>query len=220
MSLCRLQALGSRSFESEPMNALPFIIGGGLVALIVAASAKAKASTGSSTPKPSSSTPKPSGSTTSPSTTTPVIVGPGGTAPAYLSSLPYVIAMRVIQLSDPALQQAQGIWLNDNGYPQTGDAVLKYSRGEITDLELRQIAQAEFKANAATTPATIAKPKGTTEMDRYGSYLLAQGDDDSLYSYALSSTSIPLVTQAAARLAAAGDTRAAALTQHLADLTI
>lgn len=191
------------------MNALPFIIGGGLVALIVAASAKAKASTSSSTPKPSSSTPKPSGSTTSPSTTT----------PAYLSSLPYVIAMRVIQLSDPSLQQAQGIWLNDNGYPQTGDAVLKYSRGEITDLELRQIAQAEFKANAAT-PATIAKPKGTTEMDRYGSYLLAQGDDDSLYSYALTSTSIPLVTQAAARLAAAGDTRAAALTQHLADLTI
>lgn len=200
------------------MNALPFIIGGGIVAFLVAASAKAKASTSSGTTKPSSGTTKPTGST-SPSTTPAVIVGPGGTAPDYLSSVPYVIAMRVIQMSDPSLQQAQGIWLTDNGYPKTGAAVHQYAAGEITDLELRQIAQAEFKANATTTPATTAKPKGTTEMDRYGSYLLAEGDDDALYSYALSSTSIPLVTQAAARLAAAGDTRSLLLTQHLADLT-
>lgn len=202
------------------MGPLPFIIGGGLVALLVAASAKAKSS---STTKPSSGTTKPTGSSASTTPATPstpaVILGPGATAPDYLSSVPYVIAMRVIQMSDPSLQQTQGIWLNDNGYPKTGDAVLKYSRGEITDLELRQIAQAEFKANAATTPATTAKPKGTTELDRYGSYLLAEGDDDTLYSYALTSTSIPLVTQAAARLAAAGDTRSLLLTQHLADLT-
>jgi hypothetical protein len=127
--------------------------------------------------------------------------------------------MRVIQLSDPSLQQSQAVWLNDNGYPKTGDAVFRYSRGEISDVELRQIAQSEFAA-AAAAPATVKPKQGTTEIDRYGSYLLAEGTDDVLYSYALTSSSIPLVTQAAQRLAAAGDTRAVLLTQHLADLTV
>jgi len=187
------------------MGALPYIVGGGVVLLLVAAATKAKASTATST--------KPSG------TTTPVIVGPGGTAPEYLSSVPYVIAMRVIQMSDQSLQQAQGVWLTDNGYPKTGEAVQQYSRGEITDIQLRQIAQAEFKANAAS-PTTTTKPKGTTAPDTYGTYLLNSGTDDTLYSYALTATSIPFVGQAAARLAAAGDTRAIALTQHLADISI
>jgi hypothetical protein len=195
------------------MKALPFILGGGAVLLVVAAAAKAKASTSSS------STTKPSSSATKPTTTTPaVIVGPAGIAPEYLSSVPYVIAMRVIQLSDPSLQQAQGVWLTDNGYPQTGEAVQQYSKGEITDVQLRQIAQAEFKT-AATASTTTAKPKGTTAPDTYGTYLLNAGDDDTLYSYALTSLSIPFVAQAAARLAAGGDTRAAALTQHLADIS-
>ncbi len=198
------------------MNALPFILGGGLIALIVAASAKANAST-----KPSTSTPKPSGSTPKPSSSTPAgtVGGPGTTTPEYLSSVPYVIAMRVIQLSDPSLQQAQGVWLTDNGFPQTGEAVQQYSRGDITDVQLRKIAQAEFKANAGKPPTSTTKPKGTTAADTYGTYLLNNGTEDELYSYALTSTSIPFVTQSAARLAAAGDTRAAALTQHLADLT-
>jgi hypothetical protein len=126
--------------------------------------------------------------------------------------------MRVIQLSDQSLQQAQGVWLTDNGYPKTGEAVQQYSRGEITDIELRKIAQAEFKAGAASS-TTTTKPKGTTAPDTYGTYLLNSGTDDTLYSYALTATSIPFVTQAAARLAAAGDTRAIALTQHLADLS-
>lgn len=199
------------------MNALPFIIGGGVIALIVAASAKAKASTAkpSGSVKPSGLTPKPSTSTTPAGT----VGGPGTTAPEYLSSVPYVIAMRVIQLSDPSLQQAQGVWLTDNGFPQTGEAVQQYSRGEITDVQLRQIAQAEFKANASKPPTSTAKPKGTTAADTYGTYLLNNGTDDELYSYAVTSNSIPFVTESAARLAAAGDTRAAVLTQHLADLT-
>jgi hypothetical protein len=127
--------------------------------------------------------------------------------------------MRVIQLSDPSLQQAQGVWLTDNGFPQTGEAVQQYSRGEITDVQLRQIAQAEFKANASKPSSSTTKPKGTTAADTYGTYLLNNGSDDEIYSYASTSTSIPFVTESAARLAAAGDTRAAILTQHLADLT-
>ncbi len=196
------------------MGALPYIIGGGAVLLVVAAASKAKAST---TKPTTSTTPKPTTSTTPA-----VIVGPGGTAPEYLSSIPYVIAMRVIQLSDPSLQQAQGVWLTDNGFPKTGEAVLQYSKGDITDVELRQIAQAEFKASATTTTTTsttTTKPKGTNAPDSYGTYLLNAGTDDTLYSYALTSLSIPFVAEAAARLAAAGDTRAIALTQHLADIS-
>lgn len=195
------------------MGALPYIVGGGVVLLVVAAASKAKASTSTSTTKPTGST---TSTTTKPTSTTTT----GVAAPAYLESVPYVIAMRVIQLSDPSLQQAQGVWLTDNGYPQTGEAVQKYSRGELTDLQLRQIAQAEFKANAAkpTSTTVSTKPKGTMAADSYGTYLLNAGSDDEVYSYALTSPSIPFVTQAAARLAAAGDTRAAALTQHLADI--
>lgn len=195
------------------MGALPYIVGGGVVLLVVAAATKAKASTPSSS---SSTTPKPTTSTTTPkptSTTTSVA------APAYLESIPYVIAMRVIQLSDPSLQRAQGVWLTDNGYPKTGEAVQQYSRGEITDIQLRQIAQAEFKT-AATTSTSTTKPQGTTKPDTYGTWLLENSDNDTLYSYASTATSIPFVAQAAARLAAAGDTRAAALTQHLADISI
>jgi hypothetical protein len=199
------------------MKALPFIIGGGAAVLLLVVASKAKASTSSSSSSSSSGTAKPTGV----SSTTTVTVGPGGTAPEYLSSVPYVIAMRVIQLSDPSLQQAQGVWLTDNGYPQTGEAVQKYSRRELTDLQLRQIAQAEFKANAAkpTSTTVSTKPKGTMAADSYGTYLLNAGSDDEVYSYASTSPSIPFVTQAAARLAAAGDTRAAALTQHLADIS-
>ncbi|MFA5053752.1 MAG: hypothetical protein WC565_06825 [Parcubacteria group bacterium] len=199
------------------MGALPYIVGGGVVLLVVAAATKAKASTSTST------TTKPTGSTTSTTTKpTSTTATTGVAAPAYLESVPYVIAMRVIQLSDPSLQQAQGVWLTDNGYPLTGEAVQKYSRGEITDLQLRQIAQAEFKAGAVATTPTVTitpKPKGTTAPDTYGTYLLNAGTDDEIYSYALTSPSIPFVTQAAARLAAAGDSRALAVTQHLADIS-
>jgi hypothetical protein len=201
------------------MGALPYIVGGGVILLVVAAASKAKASTSSSSSSSSSGTAKPTGSTTSSSGTSTTT---GVAAPAYLESVPYVIAMRVIQLSDPSLQQAQGVWLTDNGYPLTGAAVQKYSRGEITDLQLRQIAQAEFKAGAVATTPTVTitpKPKGTTAPDTYGTYLLNTGTDDEIYSYALTSPSIPFVTQAAARLAAAGDSRALALTQHLADIS-
>ncbi len=191
------------------------VIGGGAVALLlvagIAAAAKKKPSPSGSSTSPTPAKPSPGG-----------IVGQGGagTAPEYLSSVPYVIAMRVISMSDPSLQQSQGVWLSDNGYPKTGEAVQKFARGEITDIELRQIAQAEFKAKPPTIPTTTTKPKGTTAADPYGTWVLANGTDDEVYSYGLTATSIPFVTQAAARLAAAGDSRAAALTQHLVDITV
>lgn len=199
------------------MGAMPYILGGGLILLVVAAASKAKASTASSSS--SSSTTKPTGSTTTTVSTT------GVAAPEYLSSVPYIIAIRVIQMSDPSLQQAQGVWLTDNGYPKTGEAVQQYARGNITDVQLRQIAQAEFKTTAAASSTTVSttsptKPTGTTKPDTYGTYLLNSGSEDEIYSYALTSPSIPFVTQAAARLAAAGDTRAIQLTQHLADISI
>ena len=196
------------------MGPLPFIFGAGVLALIAAAASKSKATT----PKPATSSATvitPTGTTTiSASSTNPAIVGnsPLSLTPAYLSSVPYVIAMRVIELSDPSMQQAQGVWLNDNGYPKTAQAVFDFSAGKISDVDLRKIAMAEFAS-------TTAKPThGSNAPDQYGSYLLSQSDDDALYSYALTSTSIPFVTQAATKLASAGDTRAAALTQHLADL--
>ena len=198
------------------MAALPYIVGGGVLLLVVAAASKAKAAPASST------TTKPTGSTTPKPTTTPAAStgGPGTTAPAYLASVPYVIALRVIQISDPSVQQAQGVWLTDNGFPKTGEAVQQYSRGEITDIELRQIAQAEFKAaGVSTSTSSTTKPQGTTKPDTYGTWLLENGDDETLYSYASTATSIPFVAAAAARLAAAGDTRATELTQHLADIS-
>lgn len=249
------------------MGALPFIIGGGaLVALLaVASKAKAKASTTSST--------------------TPTATSTGVAAPAYLDSVPYLIAMRVIQMSDPSMQQAQGVWLTSNGYPKTGEAIQRYSRGEITDIELRQTAMAEFEASTATSTASIpaqiveavlkgssqtiaqgqaiwlndngypktaealrdylegelsldelraiaasevktapavltpSKPTGVNTRDLYGESLLSAGTNDEILSYAQGSDSIPFVTAAAAHLAAAGDTRAMLLTQHLVDIT-
>lgn len=118
------------------MGPLPIIAGGGVLLLLVAAASKAKAKTTTT------------GTTTKPTGTT-ITVGPGGTAPEYLQSIPYVVAMRVISLSDPSLQQAQGIWLTDNGYPLTGEAVQQYSRGELTEAKLREVARAEFQSQQA-----------------------------------------------------------------------
>ena len=198
------------------MGPLPFVLGAGVLALIAAAASRAKPSA----PKPSSASATvrtPTGTTTIQATTS----SPAATiAPAaYLSSVPYAIAMRVIQMSDPQAQHAQGVWLNDNGYPRTAQAVFAYAAGDLTDAQLRQVAQSEFAA-AAKAPENVQPKRGTTEADPYGDYLLSQEDDTLLYSYALSSTSLPFVSQAAARLAAAGDTRAALLTQHLADLAV
>lgn len=197
------------------MGPLPFIVGAGIVALLAAAASKSKAATASGTKPTSAGT----------ATTSPGVVGttPTSLEPAYLSSVPYVIALRVIALGDPQLQRAQGTWLIDNGYPNTGKAVIDFSEGTISEQQLRQIAMAEFGAKtpgAATTSTTTTTgtPKGTTEMDRYGAWLLTQDDLDTLYNYAMSSTSIPLVSEAASRLALNGDTRAVNLTQHLAEL--
>lgn len=205
------------------MGPLPFIIGAGIVALVTAAAAKSKAKTTATATTATGTT-----TTTKPSTTTSTVpastAGQVATSQAtgWLESVPYVIALRVIALQDPSVQQAQAVWLNDNGYPQTAEGIRKYSAGDINETELLAIAKAEFSAKtggATTTTATATKPKGTTEMDRYGAYLLTQDDLDTLYSYALTSTSIPLVSQAAVKLATFGDTRAANLTQHLAELT-
>lgn len=209
------------------MKAVAFIIGGGVALLAIAvAASKAKASmapaapSGTQPPAPTAKPPAtkpPGGTVASPLPISIVGQGGAGTAPAYLSSIPYVIAMRVLEMSDQSQQQAQGVWLADNGYPQTGEAVQAFSRGELTEAELRATAQAEFKAHPVL-PMAITKPQGTTVTDVYGSWLLENGSADELYSYAMTSTSMPLVESVANRLAAAGDSRAAMVTQHLAEL--
>jgi len=198
------------------MGPLPVILGGGLIALIAAAASKPKAVPPAATqatkpPSTISTISTPIGTTTITSTQSPAMVSAS-------TNVPYVIAMRVIELSDPTLQRSQAVWLNDNGYPKTAQAVFAYSSGELSANELRKVAQAEFAAVAAA-PAS-ARKRGVTTMDPYGQSLLRIGSEDELYSYAVSSTSLPFVSAAAARLAAAGDTRAAALTQHLADLSL
>jgi len=143
--------------------------------------------------------------------------GGAGSTPAYLSSAPYVIAMRVIELaqSDPGAARSQAVWLNANGWPLTADAVSRFLFGEIDQAELRRIATDEWEHKSSD-----AKPKvkGTQTADAYGSYLLEHGTTDEVFSYASTSNSIPFVTAAAAKLAAAGDMRAIEITQHLADL--
>lgn len=198
------------------MGPLPFILGAGVLALVAAAATKAKA-----VPPPSTPATKPPSSTNTISTpigTTIITSAPSPAVTSASTNVPYVIAMRVIELSDPALQRSQGVWLNDNGYHKTAQAVFAYSAGELSAEQLRQVAQAEFAAVAAA-PAS-ARKRGVATMDPYGQSLLSIGSEDEIYSYAVTSTSIPFVSAAAARLAAAGDTRAAALTQHLADLSL
>lgn len=195
------------------MKALFVILGGGLFAAILAAAAKSSAST---IPK---TTPSSSGKITPSSSgkTAPGMTGQGGarSTPAYLSSVPYVIAMRVIEMaqSDSGAAQSQAVWLNANGWPLTADAVSRFLFGEIDQAELRRIAVNEWESSA-----TKPKVKGTQAADAYGSHLLERGTTDEVFSYASTSNSIPFVTAAAAKLAAAGDMRALQITQHLADI--
>jgi DNA-directed RNA polymerase specialized sigma54-like protein len=180
------------------MGALPFIIGGGaLVALLAVASSKAKASTSTS-----STTPTPTG--TKPTATT-------------SASVPAQIVEAVLKGSSQTIAQGQAIWLNDNGYPKTGQALRDYLEGEATLDELRAIAATEVKT--APTVLTPSKPTGVNTRDLYGESLLSAGTNDEILAYAQGSDSIPFVTAAAAHLAAAGDTRAMLLTQHLVDIT-
>lgn len=185
------------------MRALPYIIGGGAVLLVVAAASKAKASTPSS-----SGTTKPTGSTTTKPTTT--------TTPASLS-VPAAIIEGVLTNADQTVAQGQAVWLTDNGYPKTGAALHQYLRGEISAEKLRGIAAAEKLTLA--TGLILSPPTGVMTIDSDGQYYLTNGTNDELYDYAIASNSIPLVGQAATRLAAAGDSRAMALTQHLADIS-
>lgn len=186
------------------MGALPYIVGGGLVLLVVAAAGKAKASTASSST--SSSTTKPTGSTTTKPTTT-----------TASTSVPLTIINQILATADRDAAQRQRVWLTDNGYPQTGFALVQWLKGEITDEQLRQVAAQEKATHVAGTGT--AKPTGVMTTDNDGLYYLTNGTNDELYDYAVTSNSIPLVAQAATRLAAAGDTRATVLTQHLADIS-
>ncbi|MFA5054316.1 MAG: hypothetical protein WC565_09670 [Parcubacteria group bacterium] len=180
------------------MGALPFIIGGGaLVALLaVASKAKAKTSTTSSTPTSTAGT-KPTATTS--------------------ASVPAQIVEAVLKGSSQTIAQGQAIWLNDNGYPKTAEALRDYLEGEATLDELRAIAATEVKT--APTVLTPSKPTGVNTRDLYGESLLSAGTNDEILAYAQGSDSIPFVTAAAAHLAAAGDTRAMLLTQHLVDIT-
>lgn len=81
----------------------------------------------------------------------------------------------------------------------------------------------------SVTPVTPVKPKpkpkpkaknGVDTYDSYGQTLLnSNAGRDELYSYAMSSLSIPFVRDVGNRFAAAGDTRALDLTSRLAWLT-
>ena len=184
------------------MGALPYIVGGGVILLVVAAASKAKASTSSSSSSSSSGTAKPTGSTTTKPTTV---------------AVPVVIVEQILLTRDTDAAQRQKIWLNDNGYPKTAFAMTQWLKGDITDAQLRIAAATETVTHA--TGLTTAKPTGVMTIDSDGQYYLTNGTNDELYDYALASNSIPLVTQAATRLAAAGDTRAMILTQHLADIS-
>jgi len=189
------------------MGALPYIVGGGVILLVVAAASKAKASSSSSS---SSGTAKPTGSTTTKPT------GSTTTKPTT-GAVPVVIVEQILLTRDTDAAQRQKIWLNDNGYPKTAFAMTQWLKGDITDAQLRIAAATETVTHA--TGLTTAKPTGVMTIDSDGQYYLTNGTNDELYDYALASNSIPLVTQAATRLAAAGDTRAMILTQHLADIS-
>lgn len=192
------------------MKALPIILGGGAVLLVVAAASKAKASTATSTTSTTtgsttSSTTKPTGSTTS-STTKPTT-----------GAVPVVIVEQILLTHDTDAAQRQKVWLNDNGYPKTAFAITQWLKGDITDAQLRIAAATETVTHA--TSVTTAKPTGVMTIDSDGQYYLTNGTNDELYDYAIASNSIPLVGQAATRLASAGDSRAMALTQHLANIS-
>jgi hypothetical protein len=192
------------------MKAIALFIGGTAAAIAIAIASKASASSASKTP-PKTTPPK----TTPPKTTPSTVVRP----PEYLSSIPVTIVTRVRQLAktDPDLIQGQAVWLRDNGWPRTADAVGQFQMGDIDETELRRVAQEEFESRQTAVPST-QKKKGTMFVDDYGTYVIEHGTLDEIYSYGSTATSIPSVAAAAAKLATAGDTRALGLTQHLADL--
>lgn len=177
------------------MGALPYILGGGLLLVVVAAASKAKASPSSSTP--TTSGPKPTST--------------------VAASVPAQIVEAVLKGSSQTIAQGQAIWLNDNGYPKTAEALRDYLEGEVSLDELRAIAATETKTKP--TVLTPTKPTGVNTRDLYGETLLSNGTNDEILSYAQGSDSIPFVTAAATHLASKGDTRAILLTQHLVDIT-
>jgi hypothetical protein len=192
------------------MKVVALILGGTAAALVVAIAAKATATPSNEPKTKPTSTPKTKPSSTTPST---------GASTTSASSVPVVIAQRVIQLSktDPDLIQGQTTWLIDNGWPRTADAVIRFESGDIVEAELVRIAQEEFNSKRTPSPLT-QKKKGTMVVDEYGTYIIEHGSLDEIFSYASTATSIPSVAAAAAKLAAAGDTRALEITQHLADI--
>ena len=179
------------------MSALPFILGGGALLLLIGVASKAKASTSSSTSSASTTGPKPTST--------------------VAASVPAQIVEAVLKGSSQTIAQGQAIWLNDNGYPKTAEALRDYLEGEATLEELRAIAATETKTKP--TVLTPSKPTGVNTRDLYGETLLSNGTNDEILSYAQGSDSIPFVTAAATHLASKGDTRAILLTQHLVDIT-
>lgn len=137
---------------------------------------------------------------------------PTTTTKPVATNVPLTIVDRVLTQGSTDAMRSNAVWLNDNGYPQTGAALDQFASGDIDAATLRSIATAEF---------TKAKPKGTgtTAIDEYGMGLVSQGTDDEVYSYALTSNSIPLVKASAERLALRGDVRALELTSRLAAIT-
>lgn len=191
------------------MKALPLILGGVVVVggvVLMASKAKASASSsssGSTTPKPTATKP-----------TTPTTPTTPASAVASIGTAAQVVA-QVLAAGDADMARNQAVWLNDNGYPKTAAALEQWAQGDLTAAQLTAVAAGEL-TNKPRKPATA----GTNQPDSYGTWLLANGTDDEIYTYALTATSIPFVSAAASKLASAGDTRAQALTLHLADLSV
>lgn len=203
------------------MAALPIVLGVLAVVGIAAAASKAKAKPTASAPSAPSvpsapSAPSAQGGSTAPASSVPV-------------NLPLAIVTQVLAAVDPhASADNQSVWLRDNGWPKTADALDKWRAGDISTDQLKAIATAEAaeKASQASSvgqpSATTPKPVGTNTVDAYAQGLMTNpaATDDDLYSYAITSNSRPFVAFAATRLAANADSRAMALTQHLADLGV
>lgn len=193
------------------MKTLPIVLGGLVVVGLIAAASKAKASASSSSTSSSSSTPAPAaGSSTKPPTTV-------GVPPIVAPNIAAQVIAQVLAANDREAARNQAVWLRDNGYPKTADALLGWVDGTITAAQLTTIATGELATKPSATTST--NPAGTTQSDTYGNWLLANGTNDEIYTYALTARSIPFVAAAAAKLAVAGDLRAQTLNEHLATIS-
>jgi len=143
------------------------------------------------------------------------------------------VISEALATQDKTQVRSIGTWLARYNWPKTAASCGKYADGKITSAQLLSSVTAEAAEKAAPVPApkpsivtpakpavtTPTAPSGTTTLDSYCLSVLDYNKPDEMYSYAMTSTSIPCVREIAARLAARGDTRAADVTYRLATLS-